>query len=640
MKKFRSIICLLIMSMLVSCSNGADQPAQPTTAPTEAVSNNTETSNSDKEQNSPAITETPEVKPTDENEAGTDTTGNTTAETEGKKDIPAAPAPGVVSVTKKAAVAGDLKGTEEAVTNANKSGESNYKVIDVEFKKKDTDVSLKEGEVKTITFTEDSATLDCPGAKVENVDGRTVVTIMMKGSYVLTGSCANGQVVVDSDENENVHLYLNGLDLNCNGSAAIYEKQCDKLIVTLVNGSVNNITETGELVYENVEKEEPDAVLFAKDKAVINGEGELNVIAENGQGICSTDDLILVSGNINVQAASHGIKGKDSVVINSGNININAGEDGLKSSSSKEAKGYMVILGGDIKISAAQDGIQTEGELQLTGGSISVYTGGGRTADTKPDSSCKGIKAGRDIYINGAALQVNASEVALKSDKQVIIDNGNIILASGTKGIQAKYVTIYDGIMNIDSSKEGIEGKSVTFQNGTTVIYSKNDGVSAVDAEVPENTDGVGIAVNGGILYINASTDGLDSKGNLVVNDGTVMIDGPAKDGNSAIDYKAGGSINGGNFVGLAASANVVNFDDKSSQNILEVYFGEEIKAGAEIKVASSDQNIISFKNAKNCSVAIISCAEFKSGETYTVTVDGVEVASVKVTSTITKSGK
>ena len=68
---------------------------------------------------------------------------------DGNNDIKI-PEASAVTVEKKAAVKGDINATGEAVTLTAKSGVSGYSVINHEFKKKDTDVSLKEAEQKTI----------------------------------------------------------------------------------------------------------------------------------------------------------------------------------------------------------------------------------------------------------------------------------------------------------------------------------------------------------------------------------------------------------------------------------------------------------------------------------------------------------
>lgn len=45
------------------------------------------------------------------------------------------------------------------------------------------------------------------------------------------------------------------------------------------------------------------------------------------------------------------------------------------------------------------------------------------------------------------------------------------------------------------------------------------------------------IRITGGVLYINAQGDGVDSNGALYVSGGKTYVDGPENSGNGALDY-------------------------------------------------------------------------------------------------------
>ena len=51
---------------------------------------------------------------------------------------------------------------------------------------------------------------------------------------------------------------------------------------------------------------------------------------------------------------------------------------------------------------------------------------------------------------------------------------------------------------------------------------------------------------SGGILQINASGDGLDSNGDIVMTGGEVYVSGPTGDGNGSLDYSGECRIDGG----------------------------------------------------------------------------------------------
>ena len=63
-------------------------------------------------------------------------------------------------------------------------------------------------------------------------------------------------------------------------------------------------------------------------------------------------------------------------------------------------------------------------------------------------------------------------------------------------------------------------------------------------------TEGAYIRISGGDVKINASGDGIDSNGDLYLEGGTVLVEGPAGGGDGALDYDGEGSISGGTMIG------------------------------------------------------------------------------------------
>ena len=239
----------------------------------------------------------------------------------------------------------------------------------------DVNSSFDDATATKIKLDGSSASIEGSGAAVSE----GIISISVAGTYVVSGTLTNGQIVVDAPNEDLVHLVLNGVDITNKAGAAMYAPQCDKLILTLADGTKNTVTDGGDdFVYTLVDDEEPNAAIFAKNDLTINGRGTLTVNAGFHNGISTKDDLLIISGDIIINAANNGLVGKDSVDIMSGTFSISAGNDGIQTNNSKnQKKGWIRIEDGTFDITAANDGIQAESNLTITGGVFQITTGGG-----------------------------------------------------------------------------------------------------------------------------------------------------------------------------------------------------------------------------------------------------------------------
>ncbi len=109
----------------------------------------------------------------------------------------------------------------------------------VELNDSDQYFDYTEGSYSLITLNGDSAVFD--SSCVSEKDG--VITISDQGVYVLTGSY-NGSIVVDAEDNDKVYLVLENADITAKDGPAIYEKNADKVIVLLPEGTDNSLTDS------------------------------------------------------------------------------------------------------------------------------------------------------------------------------------------------------------------------------------------------------------------------------------------------------------------------------------------------------------------------------------------------------------
>lgn len=232
-------------------------------------------------------------------------------------------------------------------------------------------------EAVIITFNNDGVLINGSGAAAEGA----TVRITAPGTYMLSGSCDNGQIVVELSKEDKAQLVLGGLTLTCQDSAPLYVVSADKVSLTLAPGSVNAFTDAA--VYTREFEKAPKGCIASRDDLTINGSGELNVTGLNNNGIDCHNDLKIMSGVVNVTAVKNALKGDDSVAIKDGVITLNAGKDGIKADNAEEpGKGYVYIAGGTLEITAGDDAIQAQQDVTVSGGSVAVDADG-KTVNSK-----------------------------------------------------------------------------------------------------------------------------------------------------------------------------------------------------------------------------------------------------------------
>ncbi|WP_312258108.1 carbohydrate-binding domain-containing protein [Romboutsia ilealis] len=445
-------------------------------------------------------------------------------------------------------------------------------------------------------------TVEGQGAEVSN----NKVTITKAGTYSVSGKIEDGQILVDAGAEDKVYIILNGADIKCSNSAPIYVKNAKKAIISLADGTENNITDGETYVFEDESSNDPNAAIFSKDDMTIIGTGKLTVNANYNNGIASNDDLKIQSGNIIVSAKNNGIKGKDCINVTDGNITINSKGDGMKAdNTTDETKGYIYIEGGKINITSSQDGIQAETELLIADGDITIKTGGGSENSTKsnqapgkmpegmpkgerptiPDgqtqgerpeipqdirhpssnqdtnknsntdvstntstdenTSMKALKATTNIIIDGGTFNIDSEDDSIHSNANATINGGTFEIASGDDGIHSDtQLDINGGTINISKSYEGIESTTININDGNIHVVASDDGINAAGGNDVSTETGM------------AGNDKFSLSGDALINinGGYVYVDasGDGIDANGSINMVGGtvlvnGPTNNGN---------------------------------------------------------------------------------------------
>lgn len=178
---------------------------------------------------------------------------------------------------------------------------------------------------------------------------QNVVELTAGGDYVLTGSLS-GSVHIAAKE-QNVHLFLDNLEIISKSGPAIYCEEADKLVITLVDGSKNTISDSGD--YRQYD--ELEACIYAECDMTVNGTGSLSVSGFYKDAIRSKDIVKILDGELIIKCKRTAVHGNDGILVNGGMIYISSEKNGLKTTKKgAEGRGVLMISGGELSIIAGR----------------------------------------------------------------------------------------------------------------------------------------------------------------------------------------------------------------------------------------------------------------------------------------------
>lgn len=484
------------------------------------------------------------------------------------------------------------------------------------------------------------------------VDGSTA-TITAAGTYLVTGTISDGQLVVDAGDDAVVQLVLDNADITNTDGAAIAVMSAEKAVVILADGSSNTLTDGATYVLAEGE-DEPNATLYSASDLTITGDGTLTVYGYYSDGIAGKDGLVIDSGDITVVAVDDGIRGKDYVVVNDGDIDVTAGGDGIKSDNDEDPElGYIIVADGVIDVTSADDGVQAATDALITGGTLTITAG---TAGSSEETG-RAIQGDVMVVVSGGTITADAVDDAIHSNATVTIDGGDLTLSSGDDGIHGDFfVTINDGSIVITESFEGIESEVITINGGFIDVTATDDGLNVADGTAAEtNTPSVGggpgaggpggggpgaggesagdyyIYINGGTTVITiasssvADGDGIDSNGSVVMTGGVVAVNGPTDTRNSAVDSNGSFEVTGGLLIGT-------NINGRNSQGVgadstqASIYLTSDsvIDAGTVIQIQTTDgEGLVTFEAVNEFDVIVFTSPDLEDGDTYEIYLGG-----------------
>lgn len=301
----------------------------------------------------------------------------------------------------------------------------------------------------------------------------------------------NKQTINLSDISDNQLAITEGGDYTLSGtlSGSITVNTKDKVKLRLAGVAISSDTEPC-IYFENADK----AYITIEDGT----ENSLETACESG-AVYSKDNLeIKGDGTLSIVSnAGHGIKASDNFTIESGNISITANNDGIHINDTFKMKG------GSVSIEAAGDGIDSESIVNISGGAIDIKTTLepsnadelNKTSETQGfrnpfettiaefDGSAKGIKADWMMVVSGGAITVNSTDHAVHCASDIEITGGEFTLNSkygkGISGHGNVSVGGADTVIDVQNSTEGLESKNVlTINDGIIRIIASDDGIN------------------------------------------------------------------------------------------------------------------------------------------------------------------
>lgn len=300
------------------------------------------------------------------------------------------------------------------------------------------------------------------------IDG-THLAIKSAGTYSLSGSCADGSIEVKKGTT-GVTLILNGLELDSADTAPISCNKSTEVTIIAADGSVNALSDSAENNDDEYPENEnaENSVIKCKDGSNVTlcGTGTINITASGKNGIKSgaatgeegEATLTIKELTLNISApVNDAINAEQLLNIESGTLNISAADDavhsdlvlnigaagtdgptidisecyeGLEAAELNVLSGNISIMSSDDCLNAANSDLGSyDFAMNISGGTINAYSSEG-----------DGFDSNGDLNISGGTIAVWTANMAdnqpLDADGTLNISGGTVLAAGGSSGME------------------------------------------------------------------------------------------------------------------------------------------------------------------------------------------------------------
>ena len=325
--------------------------------------------------------------------------------------------------------------------------------------------SYNAADALTLTFTDGGITGSGSGVEISG----TALIISEPGTYLLTGSCADGSVKVKKGT-AGVTLILSDFSLTSSTTAPITCGKSSVVTIITADGTANTLTDAAQnndTDYPNNTDAE-NAVIKGKDGAqvVLCGSGSLTLNANGKNGIKSgtTDSETAQDASLTIREltltinapVNDAVNAEQLLNVESGTLTLDAaddalhcdlvmniGADGTEGPTLTIANAYegieaaaLNIASGSIDITCQDDCLNAgnsalanyDFEINISGGTIRAYT-----------TSGDGFDSNGTMTISGGDIEVWTANAAdnqpLDADGGITVTGGTVLAAGGSNGM-------------------------------------------------------------------------------------------------------------------------------------------------------------------------------------------------------------
>ncbi|MBQ6269779.1 MAG: carbohydrate-binding domain-containing protein [Bacteroidetes bacterium] len=414
-------------------------------------------------------------------------------------------------------------------------------------------------------------------------------------TYKLSGSSTDGEFYMSGSYKSTIEL--NGLSLTNTtpvfSGAAIHIQNGKRINIKVITGTTNTLVDAAG--------GNQKGCLYVKGHAEFKQAGTLNVVGNVKHGIKAGEYITVKEASINVTSAvGDGISCNEYFLMESGTININGtSDDGIQcdldgtastgetDDHDDEDSGNIYITGGTITINCTADaakGIKGEGDMNISGGTITVVTSGKGTwdSDDKETKAASGMSCDGNMNISGGTLNLTSTGSGgkgMKCDGVLTITDGSITAATlgnlyynDGKTENTNYTGNTDRVSSdYYSSPKGIKA-GLKIQNDSTNTYTYSGGMFISGGYIKVTTggrNGEGIEsknmleISGGEIFVNAYDDAINSAQDLTISGGYVYAHSTNNDGT---DANGNSYVNGGLVYAIGARSPEVALDANTEE--------------------------------------------------------------------------